>query len=43
MPSSIHHYGFAMLNRKTNTLLYALSGLFLIGLVRASFFSRLLM
>jgi hypothetical protein len=32
-----------MLSRKTNTLLYALSGLFLIGLARASFLSRLLM
>lgn len=42
MESSSDQNGFAMLSKKTNSLLYAVSGLFLIGLVRASFFSRLL-
>jgi hypothetical protein len=31
------------MNRNANTLLYAVSGLFLIGLVRASLFARLLL
>jgi hypothetical protein len=31
------------MSRNANTLLYAVSGLFLIGLVRASLFARLLL